>query len=133
MIMINVKETTKRYIGIGLMLIIFLWMVGITAGCFRPDWMLMAPVWVATAFSVVVLVAFGLLWQWVSKKHPDSITTLYYSVSGFRMLLALFTLLICYLIVGRDNMLSFVLVFMIFYFVMVGYHTIFFSRLLKRQ
>ena len=67
------------------------------------------------------------------KFHQDSITTLYSVVSGFRMLMALFTLFIVYLVVGRSAMLPYVVVFMVFYLVMVAFHSVYFSRITNRQ
>ena len=79
------------------------------------------------------LITVSLLWRWVSKEKKESLTTLYSVVSGFRMVLALFTLFICFLVVGRDAMVPYVLVFMAFYLIMVGFHTIYFSRITNRQ
>jgi hypothetical protein len=79
------------------------------------------------------LIAFSLLWRWVAKDKKESLTTLYSVVSGFRMVLALFTLFVCFLFVGRDAMVPYVLVFMVFYLIMVGFHTVYFSRVTNRQ
>lgn len=131
--MMDVDSIAKRYVGIGLLLIIGLWLAGILLATIRPEWSLMSPVWISTAFCMFFLLAFGYLWNWVMKFHKDSITTLYSVVSGFRMLMALFTLFIVFLVVGRSAMLPYVLVFMVFYLVTVAYHTIYFSRVTNRQ
>jgi hypothetical protein len=49
------------------------------------------------------------------------------------MLMALFTLFIVYLVVGRSAMLPYVVVFMVFYLVMVAFHSVYFSRITNRQ
>lgn len=131
--MIDVDRISKRYAGIGLMLVIGLWLSGILLASFRPEWNLMPPIWISTAFCVFFLLGFAILWRWVMKRHEDSLTTLYSVVSGFRMLMALFTLFIVFLVVGRSAMLPYVLVFMVFYLVMVAFHTVFFSRITNRQ
>ena len=115
------------------MLIIVLWLMSILVATLRPEWQLMSPIWVSTGFSFFFLLGFAVLWRWVVRKHKDSVTTLYSVVSGFRMLMALFTLFIVFLVVGRAAMLPYVLVFMIFYLVMVAYHSIYFSRITNRQ
>lgn len=131
--MIDEDKIARRYAGIGLMLIIVLWLLSILVATLRPEWQLMSPIWVSTGFSLIFLLGFAVLWRWVVRKHKDSVTTLYSVVSGFRMLMALFTLFIVFLVVGRAAMLPYVLVFMIFYLVMVAYHSIYFSRITNRQ
>jgi hypothetical protein len=131
--MIDEDKIARRYAGIGLMLIIVLWLMSILVATLRPEWQLMSPIWVSTGFSLFFLLGFAVLWRWVVRKHKDSVTTLYSVVSGFRMLMALFTLFIVFLVVGRAAMLPYVLVFMIFYLVMVAYHSIYFSRITNRQ
>lgn len=131
--MIDEDKIARRYAGIGLMLIIVLWLMSILVATLRPEWQLMSPIWVSTGFSLFFLLGFAVLWKWVVRKHKDSVTTLYSVVSGFRMLMALFTLFIVFLVVGRAAMLPYVLVFMIFYLIMVAYHSIYFSRITNRQ
>ncbi len=131
--MIDEDKIARRYAGIGLMLIIVLWLMSILVATLRPEWQLMSPIWVSTGFSLIFLLGFAVLWRWVVRKHKDSVTILYSVVSGFRMLMALFTLFIVFLVVGRAAMLPYVLVFMIFYLVMVAYHSIYFSRITNRQ
>ena len=131
--MMDVDKTAKRYVGLGLLVIIGLWLASILVATFRPEWQLMAPIWISTGFCVVFLVAFAILWKWVVKNHRDSITTLYSVVSGFRMLMALFTLFIVFLVVGRSAMLPYVVVFMVFYLVTVAFHTVYFSRITNCQ
>lgn len=131
--MMDIDKVARRYVGIGALIIIILWMASILVATLRPEWNLMAPIWVSTGFSVVFLVAFALLWRWISKEKKESLTTLYSLVSGFRMVLALFTLFVCYMVVGRDAMVPYVVVFMVFYLIMVGFHTIYFSRIANKQ
>ena len=90
---------------------------------------LMYPVAVSAVFSIVVESADALVWRKVAKKSPVSLTTFYTAVSGFRMLLALATMLVCYIIVGRDAIMPYILVLLVFYFAMLAHHSIFFSRL----
>ena len=131
--MIDEDKIARRYAGVGLMLIIVLWLMSILVATLRPEWQLMSPIWVSTGFSLIFLLGFAVLWRWIVRKHKDSVTTLYSVVSGFRMLMALFTLFVVFLVVGRAAMLPYVLVFMIFYLVMVAYHSIYFSRITNRQ
>ena len=90
---------------------------------------LMYPVAVSAVFSIVVESADALVWRRVAKKSPDSLTTFYTAVSGFRMLLALATMFVCYIIVGRDAVAPYIVVMLVYYFVLLAHHSIFFSRL----
>ena len=110
------------------------YIVLLTTGCFLSEKFglfsaLMYPAAVGAVFSIVVESADALIWRRVATKSPDSLTTFYTAVSGFRMLLALATMLVCYIIVGRDGIMPYILVLLVFYFAMLAHHSIFFSRL----
>lgn len=131
--MMDVDKVAKRYVGIGALIITALTMIGIFISSYRPEWNMIAPIWVGAVFSVVFLISFAFLWRWIIKSNRESLTTLYSVVSGLRMVMALFTLFICFLVVGRDAMLPYVSVFMVYYLVMIGYHTVYFSKITNRQ
>ena len=110
------------------------YIVLLTAGCFLSEKFglfseLMYPAAVGAVFSIVVESADALIWRRVATKSPDSLTTFYTAVSGFRMLFALATMLVGYIIVGRDGIMPYILVLLVFYFAMLAHHSIFFSRL----
>ena len=90
---------------------------------------LMYPVAVSAVFSIVVESADALVWRRVAKKSPEGLTTFYTAVSGFRMLLALATMVVCYIIVGRAAVAPYIVVMLVYYFVLLAHHSIFFSRL----
>lgn len=127
--MADIDKLCGRYIVWSMVYIIIL-----TIGCFIIEKLglfsgLMYPVAVSAVFSIVVESADALVWRKVAKTSPDSLTTFYTAVSGFRMLLALATMLVCYIIVGRDAIMPYILVLLVFYFAMLAHHSIFFSRL----
>ena len=88
---------------------------------------------VCTLFSLVVEVADIMAWRKVAMKSPDSMPTFYTAVSGFRMLLALATMLAYYLAAGKAHMMAFVVLFLIYYVVLLAHHAIFFSRTARRS
>ena len=127
--MADIDKLCGRYI-VWSMIYIFI----LTIGCFIFEKLglfsgLMYPVAVSAVFSIVVESADALVWRKVAKKSPDSLTTFYTAVSGFRMLLALATMFVCYIIVGRDAVAPYIVVMLVYYFVLLAYHSIFFSRL----
>ncbi|UKK52467.1 hypothetical protein [Prevotella sp. E2-28] len=84
-------------------------------------------------FSLAIVLAEGNIWRMVATKHPDSLTTFFTTLSGFRMLLALATMFVYYLIAGREAMLPFFLVFMAFYVLLLIHHSIFFAKVSNRS
>ena len=90
---------------------------------------LMTPSYVALGYAVVVECADALIWGKVKQADADALPTFYTAVSGFRMLLALATLVVCYLVVGRDAMREYCLVFVCYYMAIVAHHSIFFTRI----
>lgn len=87
---------------------------------------------VAFVFALVEIVAVSLIWRWVASKHSDSLPQFYTFCSAFRILLALFVLLFVYIAVGRANMVPYIIAFIVYYFVLLISHTLFFSRETKK-
>ena len=112
----------ELYLAIGLFLIALLVMrVWFVDG-------LLTPTIIATVFTLVVSAVIGMVWRRVAKRSPESLPTFFTAVSGFRMLLALAVMFVYYLVFGRSAMLLFIVVFLVFYFVSLAHHSIFFAR-----
>ena len=94
---------------------------------------LLIPAMFGCGFSLAIVIAEGIIWRMVAIKHPDSLTTFFTALSGFRMLLALATMFVYYLIAGREAMLPFFLVFMAFYVLILIHHSIFFAKVSNRS
>jgi len=88
---------------------------------------LLAPAIVSVAFTLLVCFTIGLVWRYLARNSPDSLPTFFTAVSGFRLLLALAVMFVYYLL-NKETMLSFFLVFMVFYVTSLAHHTIFFAR-----
>jgi hypothetical protein len=117
----------ELYLSVGLFLIALLVMrVWFVDG-------LLTPTIIATVFTLVVSAVIGLVWRRVAKRSPESLPTFFTAVSGFRMLLALAVMFVYYLVFGRSAMLLFFVVFMVFYFVSLTHHSIFFARVSNRS
>ena len=127
--MADIDKLCGRYIAWSVCLIILLSFLGLFVGLFLQIDGMTSYLAVGAGFSLVVEVADAKVWRRVAKKSPDSLTTFYTAVSGFRMLFALATMLVCYIIVGRDGIMPYILVLLVFYFAMLAHHSIFFSRL----
>jgi len=90
------------------------------------------PMVVSALFVLVIGITSALVWRWVALKHQDMLATFYTSVSGFRFLLALIVMVVWYLAIGRQNMMNFFVIFLIYYMVSLTHHSIFFSKLSNR-
>ena len=109
----------------GLMLIAFIVM---------NVWLLdriLTPLIVSVIFSVLVENIDILIWKRVAMRSPESLPTFFMGVSGFRMLLGVIVMFIYYLVAEQETMLSFFLVFVIFYVTLLIHHTLFFVRINK--
>ena len=76
----------------------------------------------------MIVFAEAVIWRRVAEKNPEGLTGFYTAVSGFRMLLALGTMLVYYIIMGSETMMTFFLVFVAFYFVLLVHHAIYFAK-----
>ncbi len=93
---------------------------------------LIPPLVVSAVFALVVESADMLVWRKVAQKGSvDTLATFLSAVSGFRMLLALMTLVGCYIAEGRDAIMNYLMVFAVFYLWLIVHHTVFFSRMSK--
>ena len=117
----------ELYLSIGLFLIALL----VMRVWFLDD--LLTPTIIATVFTLVVSAVIGMVWRRVAKHSPESLPTFFTAVSGFRLLLALAVMFIYYLVFGRSAMLLFFVVFIVFYFVSLAHHSIFFARVSNRS
>ena len=87
---------------------------------------------VGTLFFLVFEITTVLVWRWVALKHRNMLPSFFTGVSGFRFLGALLVMSVWYLVVGKENIMVFLIVFFVFYFVSLIHHSIFFSRMSKR-
>ena len=92
---------------------------------------ILTPLIISVIFSVLVENLDILIWKRVARCSPESLPTFFMGVSGFRMLLGVIVIFIYYLIAEQETMLSFFLVFVIFYVTLLIHHTLFFVRINK--
>ena len=124
----NINRCCKRYILQSFALLAILSCITIGVSLILSGLELGTPLLISAVFSLVIEIAVGLVWRRIASNNPEGLTTFYTAVSGFRMLMALFTLFVCYIIVGREQMLKYCIVFMAFYFVFLVHHSAFFSH-----
>lgn len=131
--MTDIRKISWRFMKQSVCITFALYLIGliIIRVCYIAE--VFIPLAVSAVFSLVFSLADGMVWRLVATKGPDSLTTFYTAVSGFRMLLALATMFVYYLIVGQDSMLVFFLVFMIFYVFHLVHHAMFFAKVSNRM
>ncbi|MGN1375712.1 MAG: hypothetical protein ACI4V5_04070 [Prevotella sp.] len=128
----EIKKLSCRYIlqsiTIALVLtvlsVIYMYLAGMTE-------ILLVPVVVSILFTVLIDTADAMLWRIVASRHTDILPTFFTAVSGFRMLFALLVMLIYYLVAGKDVMMPFFIVFMIYYVTMMIHHSRYFIKLMN--
>lgn len=132
-IMADIDKLSWRYFKQSICISAFAYFVGLILVQVLKLWSINIPLIVSAVFSLVFTSADALIWRAVAKKSPESLTTFYTAVSGFRMLLALATMFVYYIICGRESMLEFFLVFMSFYVIHLVHHSVYFARLSNRS
>ncbi|NPD81560.1 hypothetical protein HPS57_06190 [Prevotella sp. PINT] len=125
----DVEKAFKRYIAQLFGIVAALCLLAGTLMSLEVVGDIMMPLTVSCIFMLAVGIVISFVWKKVAMSSPDSLTTFFTAVSGFRMLLALMTLLGCYIAVGRDNMDKYVIVFMVFYFASLAHHSMFFAHI----
>ena len=129
----NINQLSKRYMRQQLYLTAALFLISLLV---MRVWFLdglLVPAIISSAFTLVIATVIGLVWRRIATQAPDSLPTFFTAVSGFRLLLALLVMFIYYLVYGRDNMLIFFLVFMVFYFESLTHHSVFFAKVSNRS
>ena len=79
---------------------------------------------VGTLFFLVFEITTVLVWRWVAMKHRNMLPSFFTGVSGFRFLGALLVMSVWYLAAGKENIMVFLIVFFVFYFVSLIYITL---------
>lgn len=128
----EILKTSKRY-ALQVLIIANVLMLVAYGVAYFAALPLLAPIAVSYGFYLFTACAFCVIWRKVALGNPEMLTSVYMATSGFRMLLALATLTVVYFVVGREQMLPYVVVFMIFYIVGVGHHSLFFARYNNKQ
>lgn len=129
----QVDKLSKRYIKQELFLV-----VGLFLCCMLTMriWLLeqvFQPALVSLGFCLLTGIATALVWKYVAKNAPDSLTTFYTSVSGFRMLLALILIFVYYLVADRAALGVFFIVFAVFYLTSLLHHVVFFAKIVNHS
>lgn len=126
--MTDIERHFRRYLIQGLSCIVVLTAIAVTVMLFTGISDMLAPIIVSVVFAFVVESADAIIWRKVATDAPDSLPTFFMAVSGVRMLFALAVMFVYYLVAGRGAMLTFFLVFIVYYFMQLVHHTTFFAK-----
>ena len=125
-------KLSKRYARQSILLTTGLALLGLLVANVYQASGIIIPLVVSSLFVLVTEVASAFLWRWVAVKHSDMLPSCFTGVSGFRFLVALVVMFVWYLATNRQAIITFFVVFLIFYFVSLIHHSIFFSRVSNR-
>lgn len=126
--MTDIERHFRRYLIQGLSCIVVLTAIAVTVMLFAGISDMLAPIIVSVVFAFVAESADAIIWRKVATDAPDSLPTFFMAVSGVRMLFALAVMFVYYLVAGRGAMLTFFLVFIVYYFMQLVHHTTFFAK-----
>ena len=128
----EINKLSLLYIMQGIVLTIIMFLIGLMVG---NHWNLplFVPLLVSVFFTSAIIMAEALIWRWVAIKSAASLPTFFTALSGFRMLLALATMFVYYLSEDHSLMVTFFLVFMTFYIMLITHHSIFFAKVSNRS
>lgn len=126
--MTDIERHFRRYLIQGLSCIVVLTAIAVAVMLFAGVCDMLAPIIVSVVFALVAEAADAIIWRKVATDAPDSLPTFFMAVSGVRMLLALAVMFVYYLVAGRGAMLTFFLVFIVYYFMQLVHHTMFFAK-----
>ena len=91
-------------------------------------------VFISAVFQLVACIIYAYTWKWVRSSSPSSLPTLYMAASAFRMFAAVVTVMIyCFINASQTSILSFVVIFLIYYFVVLIYDTWYFVKIEKKN
>lgn len=92
---------------------------------------LIIPAIVGAAYALVIEIGAATAWRKVASKAPDSLPTCFMATSGLRFLVALTVMFVYFMLMGKTgkaDMLTFILVFALFYLVALIHHSVFFAH-----
>ncbi len=131
--MADVRKLSKCYLRQGIMLVAGMFFISLIIMRVWNLYDILNPLIISVAFSLVIIFLEAIIWKKIATKSPQSLSSFYTAVSGFRMLLALAVMLIYYIAVGRETMLTFFIVFAAFYFVLLVHHAIYFAKVSNKS
>ena len=128
------KNVVNTYLRQSICLIAGLTLLALLYVNLKGDMGLMTmPIFISAVFQLVACIAYGLVWKWVSTSSPASLPTLYMAASALRMFVAVVIVLAyCFLTDNQASIKFFVVTFLIYYFVILIYDTMYFVKIEKR-
>ena len=127
----DIYNESRRYIIQSIVLFCLLTLLGALAMTLWSFDMLNAMI-VSGCFVLVIDLASGFIFRWVATRHADMLPSFFTGVSVFRFLGALAVMAIWYATSDRASLMTFFVVFLIYYMVSLIHHSIFFSRISNR-
>ena len=127
----DINNESRRYIIQSIVLFCLLTLLGALAMTLWSLNLLSAMI-VSGCFILVIDLASGFIFRWVATRHADMLPSFFTGVSGFRFLGALAVMAVWYATSDRASLMTFFMVFLIYYMVSLIHHSIFFSRISNR-
>jgi len=132
--MVDYNKVYKRYYKMNVWIIFALYLVGLLVAQVTTHFYYLNMLIVSALFSLITASIYGGAWKAIAASSPAVLGKFYLAGSALRMLLAFLTILVYAIIVKeRVMILSFAVIFMIFYLVLLAFDTIYFSKVEKNN
>lgn len=130
--MVDYNKIYKRYYKGCLWITAALYLVGLLVAQITMHDSYLNMLTISAMFSFITASVYGGAWKYIASQSPAVLGKFYLAGSALRMLLAFLVILVYALIMkDRTRIMSFAVIFMIFYLVLLAFDTIYFSKVEK--
>ncbi len=126
----EIKKDTSQHMVQGFIVFALVYLVtyGVMVITHRSSSATLLPLAVAAVFAIAETMVLLPLWCNIATRHIDRLPVFYNASAGLRFVAVLLILFVAYLVVGRGNMLPYVLSLLLYYVVLLVLHSVFFAR-----
>ena len=130
----DANNVYKRYYKNNLWIIAGLYLIGLLVVQLTQYTSYINVLTISAVYSLISASIYGGTWKAIASQSPAVLNKFYLAGSGFRMLMAFFTVLVYAIVVKeRPMVIGFVVIFMIFYLVLLAFDTIYFYKVEKNN
>ncbi|GAB6962820.1 hypothetical protein [Prevotella fusca] len=132
--MIDYNKLYKKYYKTSLWIIAGLYLIGLLVVQLTQHPSYITMLTISAVYSLIITSVYGGAWKGVASQSPAVLSKFYLVASGLRMLLAFLVLLVyAFVVKERTMILSFAVIFMVFYLVLLAFDTVYFYKVEKNN
>ena len=132
--MMDYDKVYKKYYKYSLWIAAALYLIGILVVQLTERFSYIPMLTISAVFSVVTASIYGGAWKAIVSQSPAVLNKFYLAASGLRMLLAFMVIVVyAFVVKDRTRLISFAVIFMIFYLILLVFDTFYFYKLEKNN